>query len=72
MVMRYLQGPPEQSGAWLGNSGIQQTTNFEQLYFGELLRRTYQMNFAPHSAPNARFPGATGRLVHFQTEINIR
>ncbi|THG98109.1 hypothetical protein EW026_g4015 [Hermanssonia centrifuga] len=27
-------GPPEQSGAWLGNSGIQQTTNFEQLYFG--------------------------------------
>ncbi|KAI0340428.1 glycoside hydrolase family 92 protein [Trametopsis cervina] len=27
-------GTPTQSGSWLGNSGIQQTVNLQQLYFG--------------------------------------
>ncbi|KIP07755.1 glycoside hydrolase family 92 protein [Phlebiopsis gigantea 11061_1 CR5-6] len=30
----FALGTPTQSGAWLGNSGIQQTTNLQQLYFG--------------------------------------
>ncbi|EKM57353.1 glycoside hydrolase family 92 protein [Phanerochaete carnosa HHB-10118-sp] len=40
-------GPPTQSGAWLGNSGIQQTTNLNQLYFGFVSELGALFTFAP-------------------------
>ncbi|GJE96620.1 glycoside hydrolase family 92 protein [Phanerochaete sordida] len=44
-------GAPKQSGAWLGNSGIQQSTNFQQLYFGFREQLGALFTFAP--APSA-------------------
>ncbi|KAJ3558216.1 hypothetical protein NM688_g1058 [Phlebia brevispora] len=43
-------GPPVQSGGWLGNSGVQQTTNFNQLYFGFQSELGALLTFKPRSS----------------------
>ncbi|KAI0697371.1 glycoside hydrolase family 92 protein [Cytidiella melzeri] len=43
-------GTPRQSGAFLGNSGIQQTTNFQQLYFGFREQLGTLFTFSPRAA----------------------